>query len=508
MAGPLDGWKEKLPNRKQVITSIAGCAVAFAMMRGMMPGPTPMAPVDNQAKVVQVEKDMPKLDAIRQEMDRGVTKADLIKMVDELRVEYQKANAPAATPVVSAGKSYAGDFVSRVLENPKYQYTGLSIVVVEAIFLGFLYGRIRTNVANWNRRAKAAGEVGTRLKGVTEALTAAEAKLVEAMKSQSVEDRTDLLKRAEGLPDANRRALEDILKADVKAQEGKAPADLDAAWAEFMTAYETWQKATEGEVRVLTAAGPTDWKAAEPMTKIVAEEEVKTKVVTGLGFSWSESQEFKNKLAHLDDQAKRETGKDLTVKQRVLRYLRNALLIMLVPIIPLGFMQNYDRGEENKRRIEDLNVAAAQDRQATVHTILPSLFRPVLWTITEVWRTEPRLASFTCPLATKPVEMDNPDLQVVQAILFQAILESDQKMDVMRPLDFRYDERFFEKVFRKVISLNPAVNGMEAKAKDQLIADMAYKARRIFDDPKQAAMPLDVPQPAEEPGFGLTKPNK
>jgi len=506
-AGPLDGWKDKLPTRKQVITGVATCAVAFAMLRGMMPGPTPLAPVDNRPAVVQVEKDLPKLDVIRQEMDRGVTKQDLVKMATELRTEYQKTNAPAVTPQVSGGKSYAGDFVSRVMESPKYQYTGLSIVVIESIFLGLMYRRMRTNVSDWNRRAKTAGEVGLRMKGVTEALEKAEAKLVAAMKSQSAEDRAELLKIAEGLPEANRKALEDILKAEVKPEAGKAPVDMDLAWLEYTTAYDAWQKATEGEVRVLTAAGPTDWKAAEPLSKLSGEEEIKTKVITGLDFSWRETQEFKNKLTHLDDQAKRETGSDRTPKQRVLRYLRNALFILLVPIIPLAIIQSNDRGEDNKRRIEDLNVAAAQDRTQAVQTMLPSLFRPVLWTITEVWRTEPRLASFKCPLSTKSVEEDNPDLQVVEAILFQAILESNQNVDITKPLDFRYDEKFFEKVLRKVVSLNPAANGIEAKAKDQMIADMAYKARRIFDEPKQAGMPMgDLPAgPTEEPGFNLNK---
>ncbi len=506
-AGPLDGWKA--PTRRQVISTLAGCAIAFAALRGITPvDNAPVAPVDNQAKIVQVEKDLPKLEAVRKEMDRAVTKEEMVKNVKELEAEFAKANPKVTTPHVSAGKSYATDFVAKVFENPKYTYTGLSLVVGEAVFLILVLRGMRSNRATWERRAKTSGEVSKRMEGVEQALAAAEQKLIAAMKSQSAEDRAQLLKLAEGLPEANRKVLEEILKAETKVEEGKTPADLEAAWSEMFAAYEAWQKATEGEARLMTAAGPTDWKAAESMTKLVSEGETMTKVIQGVDFSWRQTQEFKNKLQHVNDQAKRETGTDMTLKQKVLRYLRNGLFLILLPVIPLAIMQSHDRGEETKRRIEDLNVASQQDRQAATQTLLPSLFRPVLWTITEVWRTEPRLSTFKCPLETKPVEEDNADLQVVQAILYQSILESNQTVDVTKPLTFRYDEAFFETVFRKVIALNPTANGMEAKAKEKLIQDMAFKARRIFDEPKQAGLPLDFNAPAVpavEPGFGFDK---
>lgn len=522
-----------ITTKQKIVGGVAACALAFAMLRGdigLAPRGEP-ANSDKQAKVVQVEAEktpLPKLDEIRQEMNRTTTKEEWIKRKTDLTIALQKANEVTPSPAkVSALKSFPTDLFWKTVTTPKYFYTGLSIIAGEAVFLGLLWRKMRASTAQWNRRTKASNDSSGKMQTVTNNLSLAEQKLGEVLGRQSEEDRTQLLAALESLPEGNREALKGLLKNGANVAEGEAlgAVDVDAAWLNFLGAYEAWQKETVVEARVLSASGPGDFKPGVSLPELITSEEATTKLLSGLDFSWSQVQAFKNQLVHLDDQAKRALGKDLTKKQWVLRFFRNAFLLILVPALPEMILQSYDTHEENVRLAEDGQTATLEDRSLAAKKLIPTLFRPMLWTINEVWRGEPQLASFPCPLSPRSVEEENPDITVLQAIVFQVVLESGQKVEVSKLLDFDFDDAAFEKVFRSVFTLNSGLNGMDAKAKTQIISDMAFKARRIFDEPKptvffappavQQTPAAPQPPPAKEepkaavaPDFGFKKPEE
>ncbi len=489
-------------------------------MSSLVGGPTtPLAPPHDKAgTAIVAEHEIPKIEEIRAQMNRPATKEELVARVKDLETEIKlgrvQGTAPTPSTEASRRKSFVTDLVSKVVSDKKYFYTALSMLVGELVFVTVVVRRGIANRAQWRRRMVVGSESERRLRRFQTELDAATQELLEVLRIQSETDRLSLLKAIDKFPAGSRAKIEAALKSpntelpDVTAE----TVSSEPSWDRFFNAYQKWQEAVERELPVLNAAGPKDWVAPDKLSTLTQETEGLVRLVTGLEFSFRTNQAFNDALKHLDDVGKRETGLDLTIGQKVRRRLRDTLFLISVVAIPLVIVQTMDRGEENDRRRQDMNTAALADRH-DAQNFIPSLFRPLLWTVVEVWKTEPRLAQFTCPLSMKPVEVDNPDLTVIQAIAYQVILESNARVDVTQPFEFRYDEDFFKRVFDRALNLNPALQKLDAKSRAVILADMAFKARRIFDEPKEQLPFFNPFQPpvgalpeAVEPGPKFNQP--
>ncbi len=469
---------------------IGTAAMACMLLFTSMSGPTLQAQearnavLGNQPVAQKVEPAIngKQLAEVRKEMDGGVTPAKLEEMKKAIDAEMHRTPVAKNTSA-SAMDSHAKTFIENVLKNPKYQYIGLTLVAGELLIGGMLWSRMRLNISTFKRRLTTAGASDLAMKPHLDRYTKAEEALVLALRKLDGEDRAELLKQVATFPEATKKVWEDLLKPIDATQPPPAPGPtVDEAWTELEAAYAAVQTAGVVEARVMTTAGPREVKAPQTLAEIAALTNGILRNVKGLSTTKDQIEAFKNEIKHLDLQARSDLGMDLKLHQKLWRKSRTALLLIALPVIALAINQAYDNSAAEQRRVEDLNTASLQDRTNALQGLIPWMHRPLLAAVVTVWKDEPRLRPYACPLKQGPVGTDNPDLQIMQALVYQTFIETyGDQMPIANP-ESPFDEKFFEKLFPKIFALNSALAGAEQKWLNDLNKDLSYKAVRIFDE--------------------------
>ena len=142
------------------------------------------------------------------------------------------------------------------------------------------------------------------------------------------------------------------------------------------------------------------------------------------------------------------------------RHLKRPELIILVyPFVDFGLWNYRMALERREKRAEAYSQARLENREEFVQTLVLSFQRPLLWTLVSLWRKDPELKSFPCPIAPALFEEDNVHLQTMAEILEGAIAELTAKkenvVESSGKAGLKINQGFYEIIVRELMRNSP-----------------------------------------------------
>jgi len=499
-----------------VRNTAAACMLMFASLGAENPSraqaPDPVPAVAKEEKKAALD-----LPALRNAMDRPDPKAEiprLVKLIEEqTRAESERRvqAAQSAQATTDAIDSIATRVYRAAMEEPRMQIIGLSIAATELLFVGFLWYRARIIRAQLIRRHRTALGTDKAMKESLDKLNAAADRVTLSIRQIGEEARKEILAKVEEFPEPLRTKLKEELAKTVEA--GSEAISLEAALRDLEQAYDAVQKLATARAEVMTAAGDLEVKPPPALESLKAEVARHLQAVMRLGTTWENVRDFYAQVDHQRLQAERGLGRDRNIPARIARGVMRKFLVGLflvaVPTLVMGLAVSRDAQKDFERREQDLNdaITAAHERLNLNLGLVANMTRPTLKTLETVWRDDPRLglAGIECPVTVMPSGVDNPGLDLVQMLSYQTVLE------LGGPLNFKYDEAFYRLLIPKLMTYAPATAHFDAKTREQIISDMAYRAARIHNEPPIPGLgpppPQNPPGPApQDPPFGGPSP--
>lgn len=441
------------------------------------------------------------------QMNRPATLQQLRDLQTALR-QQRETGVTEQNNVVDPTESYLTNFAAYVWKEPKARYMAGALIVGESIVATMLWKRMAALRQTWRGQLATSQEVARNMATTTEGLATAERELVRSLAALEQADRAEILKASQTIDPRARQLLETALKPDAKPPAGVGPAlPLEQSVANLEKAYKGWQNQAAVEARALQGAG-RPVVTPPTLAEVVADADMRTRAITRLNYTNGQFYKFQNEgIEHLARQAKINLGTELGWKRKLWRKTRTGLLLVAIPVAVLGISYYIDRQIEAERRMQDLNSAALQDREKWLNTLVPYFHRPLLFAVVRAWKKVQDkegspLKRFRCPYELKETEIDNPHLQMIQAVAMQVLMEMEaESKDVLVENNMRtvvINPEFYDRIFRKILTgeKSPLLN-LEARVLDPLIRDLAIEAYHAFDQLDVATTPAvnDPPTP-------------